>query len=148
MYLQRMELTISNYTDMLGFSCSFAYHLGEIATHAIQNNSITKRDIEWVGYLKSIGGPENLKPVGLFKPSKDLKAIVRRGIPVAYRSIVWQKISLCNFLRREFPSNYYSMLIAKLPELDPKVKDEIEKDVDRFNIYNAYNVCIYSYLYR
>lgn len=47
------------------------------------------------------GGPGNLKPAGIFKPSRDLKAMVRRGIPVAYRALVWQKISLSSIHRSE-----------------------------------------------
>ena len=93
----------------------------------------TQRDIEWVGYLKSIGGPENLKPAGVFKPSPDLKAIVRRGIPVAYRASVWQKISLSSLHRSQFPTTYYKSLLdrAAAGELDKKVTSDIEKDLDR-----------------
>ena len=87
-----------------------------------------QRDLEWVDYLKAIGmqrilnlpafhfyfghvdvcmwfflhvlgGPENLKPAGIFKPSDDLKVMVRRGVPVAYRSLVWQKLSLSSLHR-------------------------------------------------
>jgi len=120
-------------TDMLGFNCTFEYLEYEKTLHAQQGHITTQRDLEWVGYLKSIGGPENLKPAGVFKPSPDLKAIVRRGIPVAFRASVWQKISLSSLLRSQFPSTYYKDLLAKVAEgkLDEKVMNEIEKDLDR-----------------
>ena len=69
---------------------------------------------------------------GIFKPSKELKNLVRRGIPVAYRSLVWQKISLSSLHRREFGVNYYSSLLIQADkELDARVRDDIEKDIDR-----------------
>lgn len=120
-------------TDLLGFNCTFEYLEYEKTLHAAQMHLTSQRDVEWVGYLKSIGGPENLKPAGVFKPSPDLKAIVRRGIPVAYRASVWQKISLSSLLRSQFPATYYKDLLAKVSSgsLDKKVMDEIEKDLDR-----------------
>lgn len=70
--------------------------------------------------------------VGIFKPSKELKALVRRGIPVAYRSLVWQKISLSSLHRREYGQNYYSSLLMQADkDLDFRVRDDIEKDIDR-----------------
>lgn len=117
---------------MLGFNCSFEYRLDEMAFRNTHLNTTTQRDMEWVAYLKSIGGPENLKPAGIFKPSPDLKAIVRRGIPVAFRSTVWQRISLSSIHRLQFPADYYSSLLDRVPtELNAKVRDDIEKDVDR-----------------
>lgn len=117
--------------DLLGFNCTPKYHFSEREFHASQMAHTARRDLEWVGYLKSIGGPENLKPAGVYRPSPDLKAIVRRGIPVAYRSLVWQKISLSSLHRLQYPSNYYANLLNRLDEVDQKVKDEIEKDLDR-----------------
>jgi len=131
MYLQRMNIEMPVHTDLLGFNCSFAYHLDELSRYSRQHDGQNRRDVEWVGYLKSIGGAENLKPAGVFKPSRDLRDMVRRGVPAAYRPLVWQKISLCSVLRREFPDKFYDSLLSKLPDLDPKVRDEIEKDVDR-----------------
>lgn len=70
--------------------------------------------------------------VGIFKPSKELKNLVRRGIPVAYRALVWQKISLSSLHRREFGKDYYSSLLQQAPVvLDYRVRDDIEKDIDR-----------------
>lgn len=40
---------------------------------------LSQRDIAWVEYLKAVGGLDNLKPVGIFRPSRDLKLLVRRG---------------------------------------------------------------------
>lgn len=64
-------------------------------------NVMKERDMEWVEYLKSIGGPENLKPAGVFKPSNDLKMLVRRGIPVAYRALLWPKLAQSSLYRLE-----------------------------------------------
>ena len=121
-------------TDLLGFNCSFEYHLGERAFHAAQSPLTHQRDLEWLAYLKSIGGAENLKPAGIFKPSPELKALVRRGIPVAFRALVWQKISLSSLQRLEYPAQHYAELLQRVGvgELDPKVRDDIEKDVDRY----------------
>lgn len=131
MYVQKLEQAGKLQTDMLGFNCSFEYKLDERAFRAANFNATRQRDLEWVEYLKSIGGPENLKPAGIFKPSADLKAIVRRGIPVAFRATVWQRISLSSVYRAQFPANYYETLLSRLDELNPKVKNDIEKDVDR-----------------
>ncbi|KAJ1419579.1 rab-GTPase-TBC domain-containing protein [Ochromonadaceae sp. CCMP2298] len=113
LYLQRLQTADSVQTDLLGFSCSFEYRAFERASHAAHEVQNSLRDVEWVGYLKAIGGPENLKPAGVFKPSADLKAIVRRGVPVAYRALVWPKISLSSLLRREYPDDYYESLLAR-----------------------------------
>lgn len=116
---------------MLGFGCSFEYQAEERALRQANTETIHQRDMEWVAYLKSIGGPENLKPAGIFRPSKDLKALVRRGIPVAFRALVWQKISLSHLYKLQFPATYYSDLLGRIDQLSAKVKDDIEKDVDR-----------------
>lgn len=128
-----MDIESVSCKDLFGFNCTFEYQEYERAFYAAQMHITTQRDIEWVGYLKSIGGPENLKPAGVFKPSADLKAIVRRGIPVAYRASVWQKISLSSLHRSQFPATYYKTLLQRVSDgqLDKKVADEIEKDLDR-----------------
>jgi hypothetical protein len=133
-YLERLSKSeVKDPIDILGFNCSFKYQVDEQAFRNSQNNIMTQRDIEWVQYLKSIGGIENLKPGGIFKPSKDLKNFVRRGVPVAYRSVVWQKISLSSLLRAKYPVNYYATLLSRIPlDLNRKVKNDIEKDVDRY----------------
>eukprot|EP01039_Chlorochromonas_danica_P013685 gene13685-15873_t len=132
-YLRKVELTTKLKTDMLGFNSTVEEILNEQAfrqqTHAVT----VQRDLEWVDYLKSIGGPENLKPAGIFKPSMDLKAMVRRGIPVAFRALVWPRISLSSLYRLNYPKDYYQQLLQRVEngELNGRVKDDIEKDVDR-----------------
>ena len=133
LYVKKLEMSGKIQKDLLGFNCTFDYKLKEqmaLTTNALVTN---QRDIEWVAYLKSIGGPENLKPAGIYKPSKDLKLLVRRGIPVAYRALVWQKISLSSLNRLQYPIDYYSDLLSRIAngELNEKVMDDIEKDVDR-----------------
>ena len=77
-------------------------------------------------------GPDNLKPAGRFKASLDLKQMCRRGIPAAYRPLVWQKISLSCHYRQRFPSSHYQTLLRdSVTALDKNVADDIEKDVDR-----------------
>lgn len=34
--------------------------------------------------------------------------------------------------RLQFPANYYSQLLSRVGELNAKVREDIEKDVDRF----------------
>ncbi len=73
-----------------------------------------------------------MKPAGRFKASRDLKIMCRRGIPAAYRPLVWQKISLSNCYRQQFPIDHYQDLVRdSLHQLDKDVVDDIEKDVDR-----------------
>lgn len=58
--------------------------------------------------------------------------MVRKGIPVAYRALVWPKISLSSVYRLQFPTNYYQNLLERSEnELTSRVKSDIEKDVDR-----------------
>ncbi len=118
--------------DSLGFECSIEYHILEKLQSTQQHAIRMKRDMEWVDYLKAIGGAENLKPAGIFKPLKDLKQLVRKGIPVAYRSLIWQKISLSSIYRLQYPANYYQSLLQRIPkELSSKIASDIEKDIDR-----------------
>lgn len=138
-YLATLEKAGQIQQDSLGFNCSFEYLVQEMAFRKSMSDVTSQRDLEWVEYLKAIGGAENLKPVGIFKPSQDLKAMVRRGIPVAYRSLIWQKISLSSVHRLKFPADYYQSLVDRAPELDSRVRDDIEKDVDRYiTLINAY----------
>ncbi len=130
-YLRRLELK-DQMTDLLGFVISMEDYLEEEKRRAQIASNIQQRDRDWVEYLKAIGGIENLKPVGLFKPSEDLKFMVRRGIPVAYRAAIWKKISLSSLLQHhQFPPNYYQNLLTRVKEIPPRVAEDIEKDVDR-----------------
>ena len=132
-YLRNTEWNDSVQTDMLGFHCTIEYMLNEKQNRDATSNVINQRDLAWVSYMKSIGGPENLKPSGIYKPSKELKNLVRRGVPVAYRSLIWQKISLSSIHRLAYPRDYYQSLLDRVAngELDHRVSDDIEKDVDR-----------------
>ncbi len=86
----------------------------------------------WFQYMKSIGGPENLKPVGVFTPSDDLCELVRRGVPIAYRALIWNKISLSDIERRKYPVYYYQQLLARVEtEMPVKAGKEINNDIDR-----------------
>lgn len=118
--------------DLLGFSRDIDYLLGEKVYNSTNLYSTAKRDLEWVAYLKHIGGSDNLKPAGNFKPSAELKNMVRRGIPAAYRSLIWQKVSLSSMHRLTYPVSYYSDLLEKSDLLHKKVVDDIEKDVKRY----------------
>ncbi|RYY83889.1 hypothetical protein EON63_10305 [archaeon] len=143
-------------TDMYGFVCSHEEYLLEKEFYRVYSGIRKQRDHEWVEYLKSIGehthtythahihsythtyihihigGAENLKPAGVYKPSKDLKQMCRQGIPVAYRCLVWQKISMSSLYKLHYPANYYASLVSNIHTLkDKKVFTDIEKDVDR-----------------
>lgn len=118
--------------DMYGFTRNVEYITDESKHFRAQYKEIATRDMDWVNYLKFIGGCDNLKPAGLFKPSPDLKAMCRRGIPAAFRPLIWQKISLSSHHRRAFPEGYYEDLVLRASEeLSKEVWEDIEKDVDR-----------------
>lgn len=86
----------------------------------------------WFQYMKSIGGADNLKPVGWFTPSDDLSELVRRGVPIAYRALIWNKISLSDMERRKYSSSYYQTLQIRVTgEIPPKTNKEINNDIDR-----------------
>jgi hypothetical protein len=56
------------------------------------------------------------------------------GIPVAYRPLVWTRISLANTHKQRFPTDYYQRLLHHSIQedgLEKNVADDIEKDVDR-----------------
>jgi hypothetical protein len=132
LFITKLHLNKKIQTDLLGFICTPEDHLIEKHYQYLNSNYFQFRDMEWVNYLKSIGGIENLKPAGIFKPMKDLKQMVRKGIPVAYRASIWPKISLSSIYRLQFPTNYYELLLERSTiELTDKVKNDIEKDVDR-----------------
>lgn len=130
-FLERQRLQNKSCKDIYGFNRTIEYLLQEKKTVFSQKNIIHNRDQEWVEYLKSIGGPENLKPVGTFKPSQDLKEMCRRGIPAAFRQLVWQKISGSSVYKNSFPADYYRSLLARSTEVPEKVLGDIEKDVER-----------------
>lgn len=132
LFITKLQLNQQVQTDLLGFVCSPEDSIIEKQYQYLNSTYLQSRDLEWVNYLKSIGGIENLKPAGIFKPYKDLKFMVRKGIPVAYRASIWPKISLSSIYRLQFPKNYYEVLLQRAEtELNPKVRVDIEKDVDR-----------------
>lgn len=132
-YIERSAILKTNSkVDMFGFNRKLDYLISERRFINNYSQVFSQRDLAWVDYLKSIGGPDNLKPAGVFRSNPLLKQLVRRGIPVAYRPLIWQKISLSSLHRREFPANYFSNLLLRCDtELDKRVLDDIEKDVDR-----------------
>ena len=60
-----------------------------------------------------------------------MRDLVRRGIPVAYRPLIWQKISLSSINKLQYPMDYYQSLLNRIEELPSGVQEDIEKDVDR-----------------
>ncbi|CAE7666013.1 TBC1D9, partial [Symbiodinium microadriaticum] len=118
--------------DMYGFLRSAEYIELERESRLAIAPAIVKRDLAWVHYLKAIGGAVNLKPGGVFKPSYQLKMLVRRGVPAAYRSLVWKHISMSDQYRLRHPRSYYSDLVDRINEdLNAKVRDDIDKDLLR-----------------
>jgi hypothetical protein len=117
--------------DLMGFSRDLDYLLGEKVYNNANLNLTAQRDLEWLAYLKHIGGADNLKPAGNFEPSSELKYMVRRGIPAAFRSLIWQKVSLSSIHRLRYPADYYEDLKLRSQNLNRKVADDIEKDVKR-----------------
>lgn len=62
-------------TDFYGFSRDDEYMIREYMIRDQIQNIISARDLEWIMYLKSIGGPDNLKPGFVFKSCTQLKAV-------------------------------------------------------------------------
>lgn len=90
-----------NFTDMFGFPCSFSDYTSLNSLRHSLSKYNQQIDLAFVRYLKSIGGVENLKPAGQFKPTMDLKLLIRQGIPVAYRGITWMWISGASILKKQ-----------------------------------------------
>eukprot|EP01041_Mallomonas_annulata_P009890 gene9890-20579_t len=129
-FLEKESLKQKSDKDIFGFMRTRKYMLAERKLKVFNMKYVIHRDLEWFEYLKAIGGPENLKPAGVFAPSKALKILVRRGIPVAFRPLVWQNISQSSLRRRQYPVDYYSALLRDEASLDPIIASDIEKDVD------------------
>jgi len=71
--------------------------------------------------------------IGIYAPNDRLKEMVRSGIPVAFRAIVWQKISQSDLYAAQFPPDYYLKLLQSLESgaLDEKIAGEIDRDINR-----------------
>lgn len=66
LYMRKLQLS-HKITDLLGFVISMEEYLEEDKVRHAQFAVMQQRDLEWVQYLKNIGGPENLKPAGVYK---------------------------------------------------------------------------------
>lgn len=121
-----------NEKDMYGFARPASYLVAERQYRSDIIDVAAQLDMDWVEYLKSIGGPSNMKPYGTFVSTPELRALVRRGIPVALRALVWPYISRTDHYRRRYPEGHYADLLCRVSsELEQKVKDDIEKDLLR-----------------
>lgn len=56
---------------MFGFNRTLDYLVSERQQQTQQGSNLSQRDLEWVEYLKAIGGPDNLKPAGMHLTSLD-----------------------------------------------------------------------------
>ena len=133
-YSERLEMgkRIKNQTDVYGFARSAEYLKDEHVFMTSNMTAISQRDHDWITFLKSIGGVDNLKQFGQFIPSPKLKIMVRRGIPAAFRPLIWKRISLLDTYKRKFPNTYYEGLLAHVEtHLSPSVQLDISKDVGR-----------------
>lgn len=130
-YEEKIALRDKSQKDMYGFFRTAEYLRNEKLKCAANIMDTSRRDWEWVIFLKSIGGADNLKPSSIFKPSSELKLMVRRGIPAAFRPLIWKHISLSNKRQILFPCGYYGMLVAKIDNMHPRVFDAINKDLCR-----------------
>jgi hypothetical protein len=118
--------------DVYGFVRSAEYLKDEHIFMTTNMTALSQRDHDWITYLKSIGGCSNLKPFGQYKPSAKLRLMARRGIPAAFRPLLWKHISMSTHFESKFPSDYYSTLLARLKtQLCATVQLDISKDVGR-----------------
>ena len=91
-----------------------------------------RRDLEWIDYLKRVQGIRNLKPSASFDPSFELVSLVRKGIPVAFRSQAWKYLSKSDLHRKKYPSDYFRRLCLRIDtELNAQVRKVITKDAER-----------------
>lgn len=131
-YEEKIAMQMKSQKDIYGFLRSAEYIEAEREALQCTSQKVAKRDLAWVRYLKAIGGVENLKPAGRFTPSYPLKMMVRRGIPAAFRPLVWKHISMSDQYRQAHPSGYYADLVSRIAEdLSVKVRDDIDKDLLR-----------------
>jgi hypothetical protein len=133
-YIERLALgrRNQNRTDVYGFVRSAEYLKDEHTFMTTNMTALSQRDHDWITYLKSIGGSANLKPFGQFRPSVKLKLMVRRGIPAAFRPLLWQHISMSHHFQSKFPIDYYATLLERLKtQLCATVQLDIAKDVGR-----------------
>ena len=130
-YLKRHPPKKNIKNDAYGFQRTEEYIQAEKNHSRAQSQAIIQRDLDWIEYFNQIGGVENLKANNIFKSPTDLKQLVRRGIPIAYRALVWSRISLSSSYRSFYPPDYYLSLLLRVYEIPKKVKEEIEKDLDR-----------------
>jgi hypothetical protein len=129
-----MRLSNKSHKDVFGFIRTEEYLSQERQHHATRIDMSAQLDVDWVEHLKSIGGPVNLKPYASFRPSPELKQLVRRGIPVALRPLIWPFISRTDQYRRQYDNIIYEELVQRSSELEQRVKDDIEKDLERYAI--------------
>ena len=135
LYLKRNPFKKAFKNDLYGFKRCEEYLEADKNFNKMQSLIATQRDLDWINYLSSIGGTENIKSDGIYKSSPELKKLVRRGVPIAYRSIVWTRISLSSQYRKSFPDKYYSSLAEKESLISKRVLEEIEKDLERCAIF-------------
>ena len=118
--------------DMYGFVRPSSYLVLEKQFRSTRVGVAAQLDVDWVEYLKAIGGPGNVKPYGTFSPSDPLRVLVRRGVPVALRPLIWTYLSRTDQYRRRYPESYYSDLLQRIEtDLEKTVKEDIEKDLER-----------------
>jgi len=137
-YVEKMSLQNKSHKDIYGFLRTIEYLEDERRQIESQADHVRQRDLEWVSYLKSIGGLDNLKPSGNFESNRQLKLLVRRGVPSAYRAKVWLQISLASRKRLQYDLTYYNTLKIAAKNLDYKTMDDIDKDVGRTFPEHAY----------
>eukprot|EP00968_Pinguiococcus_pyrenoidosus_P006024 scaffold395_cov243-Pinguiococcus_pyrenoidosus.AAC.11 len=106
--------------DSFGFSRDFRYLLNEAKHLRATRKTVEARNEAWREYIMRIGGLANLcnRPG---QESAELKALVRRGIPMPYRPAIWARLSGANEARRKAPRGYYNLLVRSVDKLPPKV---------------------------
>mmetsp|Transcript_22565 Transcript_22565/g.32990 ORF Transcript_22565/g.32990 Transcript_22565/m.32990 type:complete len:622 (-) Transcript_22565:66-1931(-) len=131
-YEEKLSLQTKSERDVYGYLRSVEYLKLEREHLLVNSRASLSRDKDWVAFLKSVGGPEGLKPSGNYRPSNALKLLVRRGVPAAFRPVVWKHTSLSHVYRTFYPQNYYSSLVEMIPhKLNARVRDDIDKDLLR-----------------
>lgn len=132
--------------DSMNFECSWDSFVSERKYFEDRKGLNDRIDIAWHDYLKSIGGIDNMKPAGVFPPSRDLRSLVRSGVPAAFRPFIWQRISLSSNCKVYYGEDYYFTLRRRLTLQEQRtniiikakkittIKEETEEDLDEDDV--------------
>ena len=109
--IENAEVHVDSAVDEYGF------HASSVISKPNNNSKVHKLEEAWLALL------QNWNPT---KNNKQIKQLVRKGIPDSLRATVWQK--LANVSAKKIPTLYQALLARNE---HPPIFDEIERDIHR-----------------